>query len=38
MSLEYKIIPLIEEYEKDGIIMIEKSELKKQIQEWNELI
>ena len=34
MRLEYEIIPLIEEYEKDGIIIIEKSKLKEKFEEW----
>ena len=34
MRLEYEIIPLIEEYEKDGIIMIDRSDLKKKFEEW----
>jgi len=38
MRLEYEIIPLIEEYEKDGIIMIDRSDLKKKFEEWKTLI
>jgi len=34
MRLEYEIIPLIEEYEKDGIIMVEKDKLKAKFEEW----
>jgi len=36
--LEYEIIPLIGEYEKDGIIMFGKKELKGKFEEWNNLI
>jgi len=36
--LEYEIIPLIGEYEKDGIIMFGKRELKGKFEEWNNLI
>jgi 5-methylcytosine-specific restriction protein B len=35
--LEYEIIPLIKEYEKDGIIMVDKQELNKKIKEWKTL-
>ena len=38
MRLEYEIIPLIKEYEKDGIIMVDKSELKEKFEEWKTLI
>jgi len=34
MRLECEIIPLIEEYEKDGIIMPDKSEMKAKFEEW----
>jgi 5-methylcytosine-specific restriction protein B len=34
MRLEYEIIPLIEEYEKDGIIMTGKENLKTTIAKW----
>ena len=36
--LEYEIIPLVEEYEKDGIIMVEKQSLKDKIKEWKDMI
>jgi 5-methylcytosine-specific restriction protein B len=35
--LEYEIIPLIKEYEKDGIIMVDKQELNNKIAEWKAL-
>lgn len=38
MRLEYEIIPLIEEYEKDGIIMLDKSEMKTKFEEWKFLL
>jgi 5-methylcytosine-specific restriction protein B len=37
MRLEFEIIPLIEEYEKDGIIMLDKSEMKTKFEEWKAL-
>jgi len=38
MRLEFEMIPLIEEYEKDGIIMLEKSEMKTKFEEWKALL
>lgn len=35
--LEYEMIPLIEEYEKDGIIMLDKSVMKQKFDEWRVL-
>jgi hypothetical protein len=32
--LEYEIIPLVEEYNKDGIIIVEKKVLKEKFEEW----
>lgn len=37
MRLEFEIIPLIEEYEKDGIIMLDKKSMKKEFEEWKAL-
>lgn len=34
IRLEFEMIPLIEEYEKDGIIMLEKSAMKSKFEEW----
>jgi len=36
--LEYEIIPLVSEYEKDGIIMFGKKELKDKFTEWKNLV
>jgi 5-methylcytosine-specific restriction protein B len=36
--LEYEIIPLIEEYGKDGIIAIEKGDLKNKFDEWKKIL
>lgn len=38
MRLEFEMIPLIEEYEKDGIIMLEKSAMKTKFEEWKALL
>jgi len=38
MRLEFEIIPLIEEYEKDGIVMLEKSAMKTKFEEWKALL
>lgn len=38
MRLEFEMIPLIEEYEKDGIIMLEKSAMKSKFEEWKALL
>ncbi|HHT61383.1 MAG TPA: AAA domain-containing protein [Bacteroidales bacterium] len=38
MRLEFEIIPLIEEYEKDGIIMLEKSAMKEEFEKWKNLL
>lgn len=38
MRLDFEIIPLIQEYEKDGIIMPEKSEMKIKFEEWRALL
>ena len=38
MRLEFEMIPLIEEYEKDGIIMLEKSTMKTKFEEWKALL
>jgi 5-methylcytosine-specific restriction protein B len=38
MRLEYEIIPLIEEYEKDGIIMLDKSATKTKFEKWKNLL
>jgi len=38
MRLDFEIIPLIEEYEKDGIIMLDKSEMKNKFEEWRVLL
>ena len=37
MRLECEIIPLIEEYERDGIIMLDKSSMKMKFEEWKAL-
>ncbi|MCZ2129336.1 MAG: hypothetical protein LC109_03615, partial [Bacteroidia bacterium] len=37
MRLECEIIPLIEEYEKDGIIMLDRSDMKAKFEEWKAL-
>lgn len=37
MRLECEIIPLIEEYEKDGIIMLDRSVMKSKFEEWKAL-
>jgi 5-methylcytosine-specific restriction protein B len=36
--LEYEILPLIKEYEKDGIIMVDKKDLNDKITEWTALL
>lgn len=38
MQLENEIIPLIEEYEKDGIIMLDKDVMKTEFNEWKTLV
>lgn len=38
MQLEFEMIPLIVEYEKDGIIMLEKSAMKTKFEEWKALL
>ena len=38
MRLECEIIPLVEEYEKDGIIMLDKSSMKTKFEEWKALL
>lgn len=38
MRLEFEIIPLIEEYEKDGIIMLDKSSMKTEFEKWKALL
>ncbi len=38
MRLEFEMIPLIEEYEKDGIIMLDKSSMKIKFEEWKALL
>lgn len=38
MRLEFEMIPLIEEYEKDGIIMLERSTMKTKFEEWKALL
>ena len=38
MKLEYEIIPLIQEYSKDGIINVKKDELKKAFDDWKAAI
>lgn len=37
LRLEHEIIPLIKEYEKDGIFKADKSEMEKRFQEWRTL-
>ena len=37
-KLEYEIIPLIREYEKDGILKIDKSRLNESCKQWTELL
>jgi 5-methylcytosine-specific restriction protein B len=36
--LEYEIIPLVKEYEKDGIIMSDKENIKAKIEEWKKIV
>lgn len=38
MQVENEIIPLIEEYEKDGIIMLDKDVMKSEFNEWKTLV
>ena len=38
LKLEYEIIPLIEEYQKDGIINVKKEELEKEFENWKGII
>ena len=38
LKLEYEIIPLIQEYSKDGIINVKKDELKKAFDDWKAAI
>ena len=38
MRVEFEMIPLIEEYEEDGIIMREKSAMKTKFEEWKALL
>lgn len=38
MRLECEIIPLIQEYEKDGIVMLDKAEMKTKFNEWRSLL
>ena len=38
LKLEYEIIPLIEEYQKDGIINVKKEELEKEFENWRSMI
>ena len=38
LKLEYEIIPLIEEYQKDGIINVKKEELGEEVENWKGII
>ena len=38
LKLEYEIIPLIEEYQKDGIINVKKEDLEKEFENWKGII
>lgn len=38
MRIEFEMIPLLEEYEKDGIIMIDKTTMKTKFEEWKALL
>lgn len=38
LNLEYEIIPLIEEYQKDGIINVKKEELGEEFENWRSMI
>ena len=38
LKLEYEIIPLIEEYQKDGIINVKKEDLEKEFENWRSMI
>ena len=38
LKLEYEIIPLIEEYQKDGIINVKKEELGEEVKNWKGII
>lgn len=38
MKLEYEIIPLLREYQKDGILMVKIDDLKKEETEWKKIL
>ncbi len=37
-KIKYELIPLIEEYAKDGIIEVSDDKLNKAFEEWNQII